>query len=87
MTNANAPAPNSTTPYGLPQRITTTYDHFGFERHQVNKSTVATGLALATAYCSAVLLSAYLRFEVSLLRLRCVLSRRSHTTRTSISLR
>ena len=34
ISNANAPAPNATEPYGLPQKITTTYDHFGFERHQ-----------------------------------------------------
>jgi hypothetical protein len=34
MTNANAPAPNTTAPYGLPQKVTTTYDHFGFEKHQ-----------------------------------------------------
>lgn len=46
MANANAPAPNTTTPYGLPQRITTTYDHFGFERHQVKYCSPAHSVSL-----------------------------------------
>ena len=35
INNANQPVESDGEPYGLPQKITTTYDHFGWEHQQV----------------------------------------------------